>query len=198
MELESLKQKWQESSIISEPLNYNTMELIQNKSHGPLASLISKFKTQLLAVPLFIGLIVYQLIFKPELFSGPSIWVLYSLGAALSSFFTYNYFLANRLQNPSYAVKNNMEIQLKKLETGFLRMRILASVIYLLIPVALECALYFNIERDFQEWGQVRIFIRVLTYIAGFSFLILLSKRWFNKEYGEHLQNLKRLVGQMQ
>lgn len=198
MELDNLKQTWQESSNISKPLKNNTMDLIQNKSYGPLASLISKFKTQLLAIPLFIGLVIYQLSTKPQLFHSPSIWVLYSIGLMLSIYFVYNYLLASKLQNPSDAVKHNMEVQLKRLETGFKWFHIVASIFYVLIPVALELALYFNIEKDFQEWGQVSIYIRVLTYIAGFVFMILLSKRWFKKEYGEHLQNLKRLIEQMQ
>ncbi len=198
MELDNLKQTWQESSNILKPLNNNTMELIQNKSYGPLASLISKFKTQLLSIPLFIGLFIYQLVTKPQLFQSPSIWVLYLIGLVLSIYFVYNYLLASKLQNPSESVKFNMEIQLKKLETGFKWFRVVAAIFYILIPVALELALYFNIEKDFQEWGQVNIYIRVLTYIAGFVFMKLLSKRWFKKEYGEHLQNLKRLIEQMQ
>jgi hypothetical protein len=198
MELENLKQTWQESSNISKPLNTNTMELIQNKSYGPLASIISKFKTQLLALPLLIGLFIYQLITKPQLFHSPAIWILYSIGIMLSIYFIYNYSLVSNLQKPSDAVKLNMEVQIKKLESSFKWFRIVASVYYLLIPIALELALYFNIEKDFQQWGQVNIFIRIVTYAAGFVFMILLSKRWFKREYGEHLQSLKRLIEQMQ
>jgi hypothetical protein len=197
MELDNLKQTWQESSTISKPLNNKIMELIQSKSYGPLASLISKFKNHLLAIPLFIGLVIYQIITKPQVFENPSIWVLYSIGMVLSIYFVYNYLLASKLQNPSDAIKQNMELQIKKLESSFKWFRIAITVYYFLIPVALELALYFNIEKNFQEWGQVSIYIRALTYIAGFVFMILLSKRWFKREYGEHLQNLKRLIEQM-
>lgn len=198
MELDNLKQTWQESSKSSKPLKANTMELIQNKSYGPLASLISKFKTQLLAIPVFVCLIIYQVITKPQLFLSPSIWILYSIGLILSVFFVYNFLLASKLQSPSDAIKKNMEAQIKKLETGFTWFHIITSIFYILLPVALELALYFKIEKDVLLWAQVSIYIRVLTYIAGFVFMLSLSKRWFNNEYGDHLKNLKRLIEQMQ
>lgn len=198
MELDEVKKTWQNATLSFHSKNNNVMELIQNKSYGPLSELIKKFKKQLITIPAAIGLLIYQLIRKPHLFQSPSIWILYSLCFILSIYFAYNYYVAIKLQHPGEAVKINMELQLKKLQSSFKWYRIAAAIYYLLIPVAIELALKYKIEKDFASWGNVDIYVRMLTYIAGIPILWLLSRRWFKAQYKIHLDQLHTLIGQMQ
>ena len=50
MELDDLKNQWKQADKIQKLKNQNIMELIQNRSHGPVAELKRSFKKQIIAM----------------------------------------------------------------------------------------------------------------------------------------------------
>jgi len=48
MELDDLKQQWDQADQLQKPKNQNIMKLIQNKSYGPVAELKRSYKRQIM------------------------------------------------------------------------------------------------------------------------------------------------------
>ncbi len=197
MELNDLKQNWSETTSSQSPLKNNIMDMIKSKSNGPASILESKFKKQLWALPALPVLMAVQYYRNPQLFNNPSIWFLYALGFILGGYMLYNYLIVKKLQHPQFAVKENIETQITKLENSFKWYRIFMTFVYLLIPVGLEMAIHYKVPTGFEQWYDVSIVIRLLVYIGGFIGMLFMSSRWFKSLYGVHISNLKKLAAQL-
>src|ERR1700709_266088 len=101
MELDDLKQSWNEQSENElKNLNNNFMEMIHNKSYGPLAELKSKIKRQLVAFPLLIAIFIYNVIKRPDIFKEmlPLMSYFGFCIFILAGFYWSNYKLIDRMQ----------------------------------------------------------------------------------------------------
>ena len=198
MELDDLKQAWHEPSNFSQPNNNNIMELTLKKSQAPLAALTMKFRRQLLGVPVLAGIAIYHFRTKPELFDNPAVWVLYGLCLLLAAYFCYNYYIVKHLQDPAKSIKENFELQVKKLDTSFKWYQAAGMIYCVSIPIAIEAWMIFGTTSGFTPWSNVHLLIRMLLYITGAAAIYLCSRKWFQKQYGDHMKNLRDLVAQLQ
>lgn len=197
MELNDLKQNWNETTSLQSHFKNNIMDMIKSKSNGPASILESKFKKQLLALPALPILIAIQFYRTPHMLNNPAIWFLYSLGIISGGYVLYNYLIIKKLQHPQFAVKENIETQIKKLENSFKVFRMFMSLVYILVPIGLELAIKYKLQTGLEQWYDVNLIIRILVYIGGLIGMYFLTRRWFQLTYRYLLSNLKNLAKQL-
>ena len=118
MELDDLKQSWNKQSENElKTLNNNFMEMIHNKSYGPLVTLKNKVKRHLIVFPLVVTILICLFIRKKELFSLLS-YIIFCV-FILAGFYWSNYKLIDRIQHTNSTVKETIEKNIKALEKNF-------------------------------------------------------------------------------
>ncbi|MEP6675003.1 MAG: hypothetical protein ABJA78_07605 [Ferruginibacter sp.] len=197
MELENLKSLLNESALKDHATKKNNiMELIQNKSKGPLAALEAKLKWNFYLFPVFIIFII-DFIKKPEHIHRPSIWMVIILLFVTFCDFTYNYFIVKSIQRKDATVTGSMLKQIRKLEASFKWHNNFLKIYLVIIVVLLEIIMFYHIEKDFEPWYAVSIWIRIVVYIPLIAVADFFNRSSFQKQYGQHLANLKKLAAQL-
>lgn len=195
MELDNLKQSWNRQSQQNlKPSANDFMELIHNKSYGPIANLKNKFKLQLLAFPAFVAVIIYDFIKKPALLNDVTMWFFIAAVIALTGYFRFNYTIINRLGKADKPVKETIEKDIAILENGFKKYFIAARIVLALFFILSEVLMHFHKLPDFESWYAYSLPIRIAAYTALFIFHYFLGKYTFQKQYGQHLALLKDLL----
>jgi hypothetical protein len=195
MELDDLKSSWKktpEKEIITSQVKI--MELIQNKSYGPTASLKAVLSKQLLAVPVVSGILIWKAVSKPELQSDPFfiLFIVLALGMAIS--FGMAYSIVVKINSSGAEVKTNLRWQIRSLQRILLCYRVLAFAAVVLMAVFLEMFSDRGTALLIPEWYEIAIGLRVLGYAVMMLFAFLAARTAFNHQFGTHLLNLKGLI----
>lgn len=199
MELDNIKQSWkQQSPETLKPLNNHFMELIQNKSYGPAATLKEKFKKQLVAFPIFLGVVIYDFVKRPELINDITMWLFILVAVALTGYFWFNFSIIKRMQNFDTPIKSALEKEITTLESGFRRYFIASRIVFILMVVLLELSMSVHASADFESWHSVSLLVRMLVYTAGFVFHYFMGKRVFENQYGAHIMAMKETIKKME
>jgi hypothetical protein len=198
MELDDLKQTWQESQL-TKPSNTNIMELIQHKSYGPLAALKKAFRKQIL---LMIILPAYVVLTNTDdvghALKSVMLWAYIAFVLGVIVFTYYNYRIVSKMESMDNLVKTNLEQQVNLLQTRMKWKKTGLMIALLFFILLAETVPYFQHYRMLDKWHSVAPGIRFLSYV---SFLILQSfiSTWVNeRRYGRHLRYLKELANEMQ
>ena len=198
MELDDLKQSWNEQSKQElKPLNNDFMEMIHNKSYGPLAELKSKFKRQLITFPIAVGIVIYTFIERPEMMHNGIMYYFIYCALALVGFNWLNYKLVDRMQQTDSTVKETIEKNLKTLESNFRKYFIVSRVYFIISVILLETFMYFHELKDFETWYSYSVLIRITGYIALFIGVYFISKFSYEKNFGKHISYLKELLNKI-
>ena len=198
MELDDLKQQWKQADKLQIPKNKNIMDIIQHKSHGPLAELKKSFKRQMIAMTVVpIAIIATNLPHIDKTLTSALFWfyILFCIGVII--FALLNYTLVNKMENMDGMVKANLEQQISILETR-LRQNIIGIRVALLFFIVLtEVLPYFQDFRMLNTWHSLSPFIRFGAYAVLFVFQYFLSRTLSHRKFGQHITYLKELVQQM-
>jgi len=198
MELDELKQQWNQSDI-QKPKNQNIMELIHHKSHGPVAELKRSFRKQMIAmVAVPIAIVATNLQHIDKTLSSALFWfyILFCIGVIL--FARNNYTLVKKMEGMDGAVKSNLEQQIFLLETRLKQNLIGIRIALLFFIVLVEVLPYFQHFRMLNTWHSLSPFIRFGAYTALFLFQFFVSRVVSQRKFGQHIAHLKELVKQMQ
>ena len=198
MELDDLKQTWQQSQS-KKPLNTNIMELIQHKSYGPLATLKKSFLKHILFMTIWPAYIIIDNLDDLNLaFMNPLFWVFIAFSLGIIVFTYYNYQIVSKMESMDNLVKVNLEQQVDLLQTR-MKWKKTALVITLVFFIGLlEIVPYFEHYRMLDKWHAVAPAIRFLCY-AAFMVLQHFLGAWVNeRRFGRHLKYLKELADEMQ
>jgi len=197
MELDDLKKSWKESTENIPPAN-NIMELIHNKSNGPLAILKKRFRKRLILLPLMVAFVIINLSRHHAIFSDALFWCFIAFCIMMCGYFLFSYRLMHHFKYMETEVKANLERQVKTLEKIYRVRLIIIRAFSVLYIVLLEVLLYYNQEPSLVKWYAQPLFIRLSGYAAVLVILFFVSKYVLNHKYGRHIKYLKELVGQMQ
>lgn len=199
MELDELKNQWKQTDKIQKLKNQNIMELIQNKSYGPVAKLKRSFRKQIIAMALIpILFISTNLEHIDKTLSSALFWFYILFCISVIVFARFNYSIVKKMEGMDGKVKSNLEQQIVILETrNRQKLNGLRSA-FLLFIVLLEVLPYFQNFRMLNKWHSLSPFIRVGGYIALFSFQYFVSLTVNRRNFGKHIAHLKELVKQMQ
>jgi len=196
MELDEFKELCNRSADEQTLANQNITDMITQESRGPLAQLQKKTKYTLYLFPL--SLIFFACLFIPAFGAGginvPMLLVFFVL------FTEYivsvlNYYTIKKMQQASGNVRENL---LKKMNVLRLRYKlyfILYITLFLMMPAYLELS---HFTGHFAGLAKINPFIRVAWYILVFGCLFVIKKEAQKQQYEQYLDQLKRLLDQMQ
>jgi hypothetical protein len=198
MELDELKHTWQQNQSIKTS-NTNIMELIQQKTYGPLEGLKKSFRKQvvlMLILPLYF--IVLGNSDLHHLLNSIIFWfyIAFCVGVAIFSY--QNYQIVSKMNRMDRLVKENLEQQIDLLEK---RMKWKTSAVraaLLFFIVLLEIVPYFQQYSMSDKWHSLAPWIRYSSYLLLFLIHYFVSNFAGQRKYGRHLQYLKELVREMQ
>ena len=198
MELDDLKQTWQQSQSIKSS-NTNIMELIQQKSFGPLAALKKAFRKHIL---LMIVLPAYVIITNTDdlnhALKSVMLWAYIAFFLCVIVFTYYNYRMVSKMENMDNLVKTNLEQQVALLQTRIKWKKTGLMIALLCFILLAEVVPYFQHYRMSDKWLTVAPAIRFVSY-AAFLMLIFFLNTWVNeRRYGRHLRYLKELADELQ
>jgi hypothetical protein len=198
MELDEFKELYKRSADEQTLANQNITDMITQESQGPLAQLQKKTKFTLYLFPL--AIVFFAGLFIPALgvqdaSHNVTMWLLF-----LALFSEYivsvlNYYTIKKMQRASGNVRENL---LKKMNTLRLRYKlyfILYIALFLMMPAALELS---HFTGHFAGLAKINPFIRVAWYILVFGCLFVIKKEAQKQQYEQYLDQLKRLLDQMQ
>ena len=199
MELDDFKNSWNRSGENATITSKNKlMELIQHKSYGPLAILKATLARQFIFIPFTYAVLLWQVIRRPELRTDPFFGLFISMILIASVFFTIAYFNVEKIQPAEGNVKTNLKRQIASLERILLgyRLTIFAGVI--LLSVFLEIFHDRGTALLMQEWYELAFMVRLGAYILLLVIGFFGSAKIFHQQFGQHIQNLKELIQQLE
>lgn len=199
MELDDLKQQWNQPGNIQTPKNKNIMELIRHRTNGPVAALKRSFKRQMIAMIVVpIAILGTNLQHLDKTLTSALFWFYILFCIAVVVFAKYNYSVVSKMERMDGMVKSNLEQQIYILETR-LRQNIIGIRIALLCFVVLtEVLPYFQDFRMLNKWHSLSPFIRFGAYAGLFLFQYFISRAVAHRKFGQHIERLKGIVKEME
>ena len=197
MELDDLKKAWKQDE--NENLQtQNIMELIHQKSRGPIASLKNSFKRQMLAISTLLVVVLatnsryietvpaYILLFT---------YVAFCLSVILALFL--NYRLTGKLESMDGNVKTNLEAYVTMLDRRLKWQYIGSRLVVVVLIILVELLPLFYHARMLDKWHSVSPFIRFPAYAAYLLFVYFMSRKVKERKFGRHLTHLRELLKEM-
>jgi hypothetical protein len=199
MDLEELKQTWKQSENINQIQNNNIMEMIRNKSYGPLAMLKREYKKQV-RVMIIIPIIIFftnvdnvQAILTNVLFWS---YIIFCIGLVVFAYL--NYRLVDKMEGMDRLVKSNLEQQISILQTRLKWLRVGLRIALIFFIALTEILPYFQHARMLDKWHAVSPYIRYAAYATLLLLQYFLSRAVLQRKFGQHLSYLKELLDKMQ
>jgi hypothetical protein len=197
MELDDLKNAWKQDAG-KQTNTPDIMELIHQKSKGPIASLKTAFRKQMAAVAVLMSTVVFSFARNVEsLGSHLLFWTCMGFCVALIAALFANYRLSQKMESMNEKVKDNLEQHVALLEQRLKWQNIGARVVILVFILLLEVIPLFQHIRMVSTWHALSPFIRFSVYAAYLVFQYFLSRFVQQRKFGKHLDHLKSLLQEM-
>lgn len=197
MELDDLKQTWRQTSIKNN-INTDIMELIQLKSHGPVAAMKRVFKKQITVMAIIpLVLITTNLNDVRIVFTSVMYWCYVVFCIGISVFAYYNYRIVSKMENMDGMVRANLEQQINLLESRKKLELIGMRAMLLFLIVLTEVVPYFQHYRMLDLWHSFSPIIRFSAYAVLLGMQYFINRRISQRNIGVHLAHLKELMNEM-
>ena len=200
MELEKLKELWDNSSNASLPMNAEGLsQILNNSTRGPIASIKRNLTIEVLLVILLYGIIIWLIsnhVDSTILYF--DIILLVVAGILFLVYAYYKYKLLNKMECVACEVKSNLNLQLNSLEKLvklYFKVGNIGVVFVYLIAGAISYLEAKDDKVQFPHALELIIFFSIGLIIAIINYYI---SRWyiFNL-YGKHIQKLKNILYEM-
>jgi hypothetical protein len=199
MELDELKQQWQQGNELQKLKNQDIMELIKNRSNGPVAALKKSFKKQMLAMVIVpFAILATNLPNIDKTLTSALFWFYIVFCVGVIIFARLNFGVVKKMERMDGKVKLNLEQQIAILETRIRQNIIGVRAALLFFIVLTEILPYFQNFRMLNKWHALSPFVRYAAYAALFLFQYFVSRRVSHRKFGQHISHLKQLVEQME
>ncbi len=189
MELDDLKKAWKQEET-AQKQNQDIVELIHQKSRGPIASLKHSFRRQMIAVAALLTAVLVSNGRNVESVPGQVLlysYIAFALAVILA--FYLNYRLTSRMEHMDKNVKTNLENYValleKRLKWQYLGSRLVVVVFLVMLEVL---PLYYH---------AVSPVIRFSAYAVYLLFVYFLSRSVKQKKFGRHLAHLKEVLNDL-
>lgn len=206
MELDSLKEAWgkqETTDLITK--NTDIMELVQHKSYGPIATIKRKLTWQLVPIPIFLGVILLQIIIKPALLDKFKVLFseqpLFMWGASaamilLVAQFGFSYILLQKVQKTDLSIKGAVEKNLTLFEKSLKAQRVVGIIILTIFILLIEFGNKLP-GKEFDLLFSLNSEVRTLLYVAVLVFYFYFSKIMFQRQFGQHINFLKETLSKL-
>jgi hypothetical protein len=200
MEIEKLKELWDDSINSSLPINEEGLSKILNQSSKlPIALIKRNLKLEVLFVILFYGLIIWLI--SNQVGSNLlyfDIILLILVGMLFCIYAFYKYKLLNKMECVACEVKSNLNLQLNSLEKLvklYFKVGNIGVVFVYLIAGAIS---YIETEGDTVYFPHVLELVIFITIGAVLFIISFYFSRWYLFQlYGKHIQKLKNILYEM-
>ncbi|MBB1286943.1 hypothetical protein HRH25_21350 [Flavisolibacter sp. BT320] len=194
MELDDLKKAWQQDTK-TPTQTPDIMQLIHQKSRGPIASLKQSFRRQMITVSVLLTVVMVTNGRQVESVPGYVLLVTYILFClAVILGLHLNYRLTERIERMDQNVKANLENYVNQLQIRlkwqYNGARLVVLVLILLVEIL---PLYYH-ARMLDTWHSVSPLIRFSAYAVYMLFVYFISRRVKEKKFGQHLRHLKEVL----
>lgn len=194
MELEDLKSAWKQEDT-KPPKTTDIMQLIHQKSKGPVSSLKNAFRKQLFAVIALMSVVVAtQAKNVDSVSSNLLFWSYIGFCLAMIGFLYLNYRLTRKMERMDEQVKQNLEQHLALLERRMRGQMISARVVTLFLILLLEVIPLYQHLRMLDTWHALPPAVRFSSYAAFLLIQYFLSRALTQRKFGRHLDHLKKLL----
>jgi hypothetical protein len=193
MEIDDLKNKWQKSnSTITSTSKNKIMELSQQKSYGPVASLRAALGKQVVIIPFLLIVLIIQVASTPNLRTDPFFGLLAGIIVLGSVFFTVAYFILKKMSKSDVPVADQLRRQLRSLRQMLLCYRLISLAGVVMLVIFLEVFKNMGTAQLMQPWYEISLEFRICAYIGLMVLSFFLSRSRFYKDFGKHLDELKK------
>jgi hypothetical protein len=197
MELDDFKKAWKQEDE-KQTKTPHIMELIHQRSRGPIASLQTAFRKQMAAVVALMSMVVAtQARNVDSVGSNLLFWTYMGFCAALIAGLYYNYRLTRKMSRMEGQVKSNLEQHVALLEQRLKWQTIGARVVILFFILLLEVIPLYQHLRMLDTWHALSPLTRFSSYAAFLVFQYFLSQAVTQRKFGRHLDRLKSLVNEL-
>ena len=194
MELDELKNAWKQENN-KQTKTPDIMELIHQKSKGPIASLKNSFRKQMMVVTALMSIVIaIQAKNVDSISSNLLFWTFIGFCLSMIFAFYYNYRYTGKMENMDEKVKDNLEHHVTMLEQRLKWQNIFARIVILLFIILLEVIPLYENLRMLNKWHALSPFIRFGSYAAYLVLQYLVSRAVTQKKFGRHLDRLKGLL----
>lgn len=198
MELDDLKKTWNQTTI-NKSKNADIMDLIKQKSYGPIAALKREFRKQAVAMvvlPVFLLFIMVDEM--THIYTNVLLWSYVGFCMGMAIFALLNYRIVEKMGTMNEMVRPNLEQQIDLLETRLKWKLVALRIVLLFFIVLLEVVPYFQHYRMLDKWHSLSPLIRFGSYAAFLVLQYFLSRAVSEWKFGNHIKYLKALLNEMQ
>ncbi|WP_162915789.1 hypothetical protein [Paraflavitalea soli] len=171
------------------------MELIQQKSHGPAAALKKAFKKQLLIIPTLV-ILVGDAVINPSRQTDPFFSLFFGITVLTMVFFAVAYFTLRNMGKTDAPVVDQLKRQLRSLQDMMLFYRIISLAGVLMLVIFLEVFKDLWTGTAVANWYEVGLWLRIPAYGGLLFSAYVVFNRIYQKDYGQHLDELKKSLSE--
>jgi Ca2+/Na+ antiporter len=207
MELDELKNLWQQDTVHPKDSALRLNELLARKSNSPLSKMKRNLNWELWAIIVLYGT---SILFYFTAWNGKMESVGWFMLALALLFFLYYFLkirLINKMANPAGQVKQTLQHQITTLET-FVRLYFIAGTVLIPVSMLFFGRLYYIHSRYIKPgnilfpsdenpiWKVLLAWTLLISVITYFS--LLMNKWYVNKLYSRHINKLKSILKEME
>ena len=171
------------------------MELIHQKSRGPIASLKNSFRKQMIVVTALMSMVIAtQAGNLDSISSNLLFWTFIGFCLAMILTFYMNYRQTGKMEAMDEKVKNNLMKYVNMMEQRLRWQNIGARVVILFLILLLEIIPLYQHVRMLDTWNSLSPLIRFSSYAAYLVFQYYISRSVTRRKFGKHLDHLKSLL----
>jgi hypothetical protein len=197
MELDDFKQDWRKADEQSHAPNYNINKLLTAQSNSALNSLKAKYRKQIILLPLAAATLGFAMTQKPILQNNAFIWLIMPLMLLLALMYYRDYRLViNMEQTTSERVKDSIQQNVVLLNRNAKQHLYFTRVLLLVFILILEVTIYYQVTTAFNFWVGTVWPIRLTIYALAVFIQPYITRFFFNKNFGQHINRLQQLLEQ--
>ena len=194
MELDDLKRTWKQENQ-KQTKTPDIMELIHQKSRGPIASLKNSFRKQIIVVTALMSMVIATQAGNLDSTSSNLLfWTFIGFCLAMILTFYMNYRQTGKMEAMDEKVKNNLMKYVNMMEQRLRWQNIGARVVILFLILLLEIIPLYQHVRMLDTWNSLSPLIRFSSYAAYLVFQYYISRSVTRRKFGKHLDHLKSLL----
>jgi hypothetical protein len=194
MELDEFKDMLDKNIDRSASITTDTNTMIYHDTKGPLAAYEKNLKFTIFIFPFVAFLFAGSFISRHT----PTTLLLLIIFLIEFLFALFNYGIVKKIRKNEGSIRENILGKISLLQHNNRVYLVMNQLLYLLLAIVLEIAMYYHLDSNFNGWRSVNPAIRIAFY-AGFLAVVFFTKSGSQKKYyGLYLEKLQQLVEQMQ
>ncbi len=175
------------------------MQMIQHKSHGPVAALKQSLRRQMIAMTIVpIAIIATNMQHLDKTLTSALFWFYILFCFCVIAFARMNYKVVQQMEKLDGNVKQTLQEHLSLLEKRLQQNLVGIRIALLFFVILTEVLPYFQNFRMLNTWHSLSPWIRFSAYAGLLLFQYFISRVVSQRKFGQHVERLKRMVQEME